>query len=1006
MNISFNGTTETEVRAHSNVGRETTVYRSSEGTGKVQTENFALDISGTVMDNSAYAGHGRTAEEVMQEAGTQDITARRNYMAVMSNSMSDEDFAKLQEEGFHPGSTDIETVVTIVDEIKAALLKGGTEVIGYTDAISDEKLESITGSKAFADELKKQFQQNDIPLTEENIAAVTDAFKIMEGIPELSDGSLKYMIENDMEPTVENFYVASHAGAKDSSRQGQGYYAAGTVAGYYAKKPESIDYEQLRPQIENVIREAGFSVSDETVKDAEWLVEKGIPLTEDTFLKMQELKELSFPVSEKDFLKAAAAAIADGVPPAKTDISKKESLLFQAVSLEEKVKDLNERDTDTIITRDLPFTLKNLFAVHEELKNKQNSLFPENESGREGEFLKGRRLLEEVRLSMAVSANLKLLRSGYVIETAPMEDLIRHLKEAEESVGKALVQETDAGRAGEKSSLYRQTLYTLESIKASPLSVVAEVSEEDTLPQVEAKGKNLEAEYKKAGESYEALMTAPRRDMGDSIKKAFRNVDDILTDMGKELTETNRKTVRILGYNSMEMTEENFERIRQSEELLSGVMEKMKPGAVLSMIRDGVNPLTMSLSELNTYLEKTSEGTQEELESYSKFLYQLEQKKDITQEERSAYIGIYRLLRQIEKGDDAAVGAVVKSNAQETLENLLTAVRSGKRKRMDYHIDDSFGSVAAKKTSIESVTEQISKGFIRTREDLKEALSDEEGKAAEAEYDHAVYEDIRRTAGSEESVLRQLMNYDQPVTADYLLAAGEMLKGSKETFRKLKEVLQKQAGKETKEVSEETSEFTDKLTDSGSAKEAYEELSDKWLKTIEDAAFEGENSSLDIRGMNSLYKQITFMRSMAREENFVMPVEIEGELTAVNLKMIHKNGEESKVSITFETEILGRNAAEFTFTQAGLSGYSVCSSRQGYQLLSENDNVLKEFLEKEDMKAGDIHFITGENLNLEEYSLKISKNRISGQTSDTLYKAAKAYIGFVREISRKGSMEL
>ena len=121
MNIIFNGT-DNKVSTHSNVGRETTIYQNSESTGKVRTENFALDISGTVMDNSAYAGHGRTAEEVMQEAGSQDITARRNYMAVMSNSMSDEDFANLQKDGFHPGSTDIETVVTIVDEIKAALL--------------------------------------------------------------------------------------------------------------------------------------------------------------------------------------------------------------------------------------------------------------------------------------------------------------------------------------------------------------------------------------------------------------------------------------------------------------------------------------------------------------------------------------------------------------------------------------------------------------------------------------------------------------------------------------------------------------------------------------------------------------------------------------------------------------------------------------------------------------------------------------------------------------------
>ena len=201
MNILIDGAEN--ARTYTNVDRETTSYRTQRDSEKIESGGFALDISGTVMDNSAYAGHGRTAEEVMAEAGQQDITARRNYMAVMSNSMSDEDFAKMQEEGFHPGSTDIETVVTIVDEIKAALAKGGVQVEGYTDTISDDALKDITGSEAFAKELKRQFAEKDVPLTKENVEAVTEAFQILNqaGIP--SDGSIKYMVERSEEHTSE-----------------------------------------------------------------------------------------------------------------------------------------------------------------------------------------------------------------------------------------------------------------------------------------------------------------------------------------------------------------------------------------------------------------------------------------------------------------------------------------------------------------------------------------------------------------------------------------------------------------------------------------------------------------------------------------------------------------------------------------------------------------------------------------------------------------------------------
>ena len=48
-------------------------------------------------------------------------------------------------------------------------------------------------------------------------------------------------------------------------------------------------------------------------------------------------------------------------------------------------------------------------------------------------------------------------------------------------------------------------------------------------------------------------MTAPRSDMGDSIKKAFSNVDDILQDLQLDTSETNRRAVRILAYNNTDV---------------------------------------------------------------------------------------------------------------------------------------------------------------------------------------------------------------------------------------------------------------------------------------------------------------------------------------------------------------------------------------------------------------------------------------------------------------------
>lgn len=87
----------------------------------------------------------------------------------------------------------------------------------------------------------------------------------------------------------------------------------------------------------------------------------------------------------------------------------------------------------------------------------------------------------------------------------------------------------------------------------------------------------LRESYEKAGESYETLMTAPRRDFGDSIQKAFGNIDEVLQEAGLEVTEENRRAVRILGYNRMEITPENVERVLQADEQVKSVVEKLTP---------------------------------------------------------------------------------------------------------------------------------------------------------------------------------------------------------------------------------------------------------------------------------------------------------------------------------------------------------------------------------------------------------------------------------------------
>jgi len=989
MNILLDGADNSTARTHTNIGRETTSYRTPGSVDGLASPGFALDISGTVMDNSAYTGHGRTAEEIMLEAGQVDITARRNYMAVMSNTMSDEDFARLQKEGFHPGSTDVETVVTIVDHIKAALVKGGVQVTGYTDDISEDVLKEITGSEAFARELEKQFTQRDIPITEENVAAVMEAWNLLEETPSMTDGSMKYMVENDLLPTPENLYTAGYSSSADGSRQGKGYYAAGEISGYYAKKPETVDVEKLLPQIQKIIEEAGYAGDESDLADAAWLIEKGIPLTADTFSLLKDIKQLQFPLDTEEFLKKAAGAIADGTEPVKMNLNHQETIYEQAVRLSEQVSKVKDEAADVITAGKLPFTLKNLLAA---------------QYGEAPVDIRGRRLLEEVRLSMTVEANLRLLRKGYQIETAPLEELVSKLKEAEAEFAKALTGETEDAAASRKAKLYEETLDVIRGIKSSPAEILPGISYSNTLKEIYETGNERRISYEKAGEKYEELMTAPRHDMGDSIQKAFRNVDDILSDMELDLTDENRRAVRILGYNRIEVTKENIAQVKGMDELLKGTISELKPGRVLHMIREGINPLNMSVEELSQYLKK-QEDPAEEIESYSKFLYKLEKQNGISEEERSAYIGIYRLVHQIEKADDAAVGAIWQSGARFTLENLLSAVRSSKHKRMDYSVEDSFGGVQKKDTGIESITGQIAKGYplsqTVSKEQLQELVENAGDEKAGEEFDKIVREQALTAVKTEDAVIRQLTDYNQPVTADNLLAASVMMKTPKEIWKQTADLREQPDW--PKEMGEK---IIKALEDGTQAQSAYSDLCSTVQDIIEEVSYREDCKALDVKAMSTLYKQMSFLGRMAREENYEIPAQINGSLTSINLKIIHNSDAESKASITLETEEMGRIAAELKMTEQGMEGLCICSKEEGLELLRGGRKVLESRLSDERIGFNEIYFAVSQTLNLEEFSLKQSQGRQQGTDTATLYKSARAFIGYVQEIGmKKGNTE-
>ncbi len=930
-----------------NANESTTINTASFENTKSVSKGITLDISSFVTDNKAYQGHGKTIEDVVMSQGATDVTARRNYMAVMSNCLSDEDFAKLQANGINPGEADFDEVVTIVDHIKAALIKGGTQVSGYTDTISKEALIGITGSEAYANQLVASFAAQDVPVTYENAKTVEDAYNKLSEVGTVSEGSKKYLVENNLKPSVDNLYTASHVGAADPDKQSRGYYNAGDVSGYYAKKPESVDIEAILPQIKDIVKESNLELNDENIKRATYLVEKGVPLTPENLVNYTNIDTLCMPMTHEEFVKKAANAISDGIKVSRADLSSDVSLRKLA------------------------------FDYNEEVQTRGT--------------LKGRRVLEEVRLSMSVEANLKLLRRGYRIDTAPMEELVDNLKKAEEDIAKTLTGESDSSAAVAKKDIFVNTIDLLSGLKTSPISIVNVYEKEDTLTVVSDKAASLTATYAKANESYEALMTAPRADLGDSIRKAFGNVDEILESLEMALTDENRRAVRILGYNSIEITSANLVEIKDKDRLLTRTIENLTPGRVLGMIRDGINPVVMSIEELDKYL-RNQDTTKEDMMSYSKFLYKLEQDKDITDNEKEAYIGIYRLINQIEKTDYSAIGAVNELGTEFTFENLLSAIRSTKKGSMDYKVDDAFGGLSVRESAIKSITSQIARGFMGDTADLKNFLNEAFNQNSSEEFDNELAEEIRKTYRSEEMILQELASYSDAVSADNIADISLLLGKENTVFNRLKDLGYKKP-------------YTVDLSNKKKAKESFKSMTGSIKEFLSNEVFGTTDgrihmSSKGVRQIASVYSHLDFLERRAEEENYAVPTEINGETTAINLKVIHSSGEESKVAITFENSFFGRVAAELKVTDNILTGFTSLTNDEMAKSLNENKSKFAASLKELGIEFKDMYFAKSDSVDIPEFMVKESKDRTSDTdviSTDNLYLAAKAFIGFIQE---------
>ena len=524
----------------------------------------------------------------IEGASMSDLLGMVNTMR--HNEHKEELGAMMAEIAFSEGDTSGMTVIGGTTKV------GGVEVDIDVAAVSEAKAETedIVPEKKFE---PVQIKTDDkLEVKSENIKA--DNFA-------LDNKEILYLLHNDMPVNEDNLYKAHYSGTVVSDAN-----------------ISDKDFSEMKPQIKKLIEQAGYDADDEHLNDAKLLINNDIPVTTDNIRRYEKLKssvghdisEINMSDYDNDIYEAAEKLVSDveKVSPELVEEMVKDG---REVTIASAVNNIDNYDIAGVIrTNDTVSGYKNNEAVSEYADLRS----PVDEAAPDVKSITARRQIEEIRLSMTMEVAVRMTSLDVNVDTRDLSKVVNLLRDVERQLLRSAFKNTGVSPSDDNLLTYNEIVNKVNDIAEAPARIlgtplmnggtfsinslhISAVSESISISaEADETGiTSASVSYEKVVKSYEAVGTAPRYDMGDSISKAFNNVDDILESMELPINSETQRAVRILGYNQLEITETNITEVMNYDRQVNELINNLYPEAVLGLIRDNINPLDASIEDLN-----------------------------------------------------------------------------------------------------------------------------------------------------------------------------------------------------------------------------------------------------------------------------------------------------------------------------------------------------------------------------------------------------------------------
>lgn len=935
-------------------------------TAKVETN------AQTVMDN--FEEYRRDMQEKAKTEQQQEISdgeQAREDAKEIARSLSTEEIQKLRQMGIDVGSASLADLMDIVNTMRDQAHKDALANVLAQAKVDQGDVSNLvftsTGTKIAGTDVDLQVGNNDI----------------------------LYLLKNKMPLNQENLYKAHYSGQQskqtsDTTEEAWQSQAAQT----WNELPQT-----LQTQLQHIMERAGIPVNDQSKGGAAMMLANDIPVTTDSMRAYMDMHaQVGTPIDE--------------LPTAEMEQTQAEQdIETKAEKLQQAVESLTETDVIETVRAEKPLTIAAMLADQNRFQSdSQPGAETTPQSLREVTAL---RQLEELRLTMTQQAAVRMLKQDINIDTRDLSQVVAKLRNVEAQMTRELFARNGVDATEENVALYTELQQDLQTIGTAPavrlgylfdaeqgnalqrVSVrgLADLVAEDGSQRTEAQTENpatagsaaqadeivsdtirRPANFVAMEREYDALGTAPRADMGDSIRKAFANVDAILQEMQLPADAEHTRAVRILGYNSIAITEENLQQVIQYDREVNDLLAACQPNAVLSMIRDGINPLDLSVEELNqTLREKNYQAGVKETEDFATFLRDVERRGEISEEERSGYIGMYRVLKNLEKSGDREAGYLFANGSRLTVRNLITAMRSRKAAGMDVSVDDAFGMLTEMQTRGTKMDAQIEAAFLNDENwsaqgndgnnvqdiEMAENAEDAANPWQEIEEDDALAEaeELLQAQGLEESAVNVqaanviLHGTDAVESADIYSLLAQVMKNlhfedhtTEDAVDTETEAMAKSLAGTDIELPFEPESLLEHLGQGGDLSLTYADLQQQLVEQMYTQAQLG-GTSMDFQNLKLVQAGFRILGAMAKRQQYQLPVATETGTKLVNLTLQTDASQRGTIEIQLPSARFGKLSATLHVDAEGTwEGVIVADTSDGNTALQAQAEVFDALL--------------------------------------------------------------